>query len=111
MVIVTHPDIYEQREKRERIDLFVSLIDGAVRASQHVMVVANVPKRLESEVAQILKGLKGATVAPLSGRDDFCSMTAVVREDQRIETIIRLRNLGVHDIIVNTNLSSIMGME
>ncbi len=114
-VIVASRRAYGNKNKRAYIDYFASLIKAAHHASQHVMLMANVPKRVLKEAAQILGGLKAPTCSLLievteegdKPKEKWFALQSVVPRIEEHEKMFALRQIGVTDIVIQ-DISLIM---
>lgn len=106
IVIVANSKSYADEFKRQYIDCFVRLINGAFQASRYVIITVNVPKKTLEEASDIIGGLKGASRSVI-GSDWFALQSIVLRENEQ-KIIFDLLQIGVTDIIVNREIPLVM---
>jgi len=106
-VIVVNPESFVDESKKPWINCFVQLIKGAYQASEHVMLIANVPEKVLQEATQIIGGLKGPSCSSLMKKNWFALQSVIAKEDET-KIIFALLKIGVTDIIVNREIPLIM---
>ncbi len=107
-VVVANHDSLADESKRPYIDCLVQLIKGAFQASQHVMLVANVPKKVLGDASRIIGGLKGPSCSPLMGIIGWFALQSVVARKDEQKIIFELLQIGVTDILVNRDIPLMM---
>lgn len=99
MAIVVKPKIMNDPEMRSQIECFVRLAEGVQRAQNYVRIEANVPEELIDEASQIIGGMKGATISPLSVANWF-ALVGYVEKVREHQVIFALTQIGVLDVAV-----------
>jgi len=107
-VIVANSESLADESKRQYIDCFVRLLNGAFQASRQVLLVANVPENALDEASPILGGLKGPSCSPLVGVKGWFALQSVVARENEQKVIFELLRIGVTDILVNRDIPLIM---
>ena len=107
-VIVANSESLADESKRQYIDCFVRLLNGAFQASRRVLLVANVHENALDEASRILGGLKGPSCSPLVGVKGWFALQSVVARENEQKVIFELLQIGVTDILVNRDIPLIM---
>jgi len=106
-VVVANPASYADRVKRPYITCFCKLIEGAYRASLYVEMFANVPKAVVAEASQIMKGMKGPTISPLTTKGWY-ALHALVEKSREHKVIFDLLQIRVTGIVVVRDIPLVM---
>lgn len=109
-VVVANPEVYADDRARFHMQFLADLIEGAYQATQHVLIVANVPAGKMDEVCAILGGLEGPTYAPVRTRDgsDWYAVQSVVPKDKEVGIALELKKLGATGILTMDPIQRIM---
>ncbi|MDB4878114.1 MAG: phosphoribosyltransferase [Gemmatimonadetes bacterium] len=78
----------------------VAALESVIRAKGQRYVMANVPRRLLSDVRRILPGLGGPTVVDVLNGGEYVAVHAVVPASDIYQTIGDLRALGATGVLV-----------
>jgi ATP phosphoribosyltransferase len=104
--LYANPAALESRDKRERIDELVLVLQAVLAARERVMVEVNVPEERLSEVIDALPCMREPTLSPLHGGAGYAVKAAVPRE-QLPQVIPEIKRRGGTDVVV-TNLAQIV---
>lgn len=105
-VVIANPQSFNDKTKRPYIDCFVRLINGAYQASQYVLLIANVPKKMLNKASQIMGGLKGASRSIVG--NEWFALQSIVFKNKEHDIIFKLLQIGVTDIVVIRDIPLIM---
>jgi ATP phosphoribosyltransferase len=95
---VCNREVYEDPERRERLDELVMLMRSAIYASEKVLLEMNVPGDRFEGLVRELPCMRAPTVAPLHNGDGFAVKIAVPADDVRA-LIPKLLAMGARDIL------------
>lgn len=97
-MLIANKKSWENPSKRERIENFNMMLQGALRSEGKVGLKMNLPKEKLEEVMGQLPALKKPTVSPLYGEDWFA--IEIIVEEQVVRKLIpNLKKAGAQDII------------
>lgn len=85
--------------KRDLLKKLLTRFKGVLTAKDYKYVMMNAPEKVLPEIKTIIPGLKSPTVSPLAV-EGLLSIQTVIKEDVFWETIEKLKQLGVSEIIV-----------
>ncbi len=86
------------RDKREKVEALVVLLQGAILARDKVVVKMNVPQGKLEGVISLLPALREPTVSPLA-HDGWSAIETVVDESKVRDLIPKLKRAGAEGII------------
>jgi ATP phosphoribosyltransferase len=75
-------------------------LDGVMRADRAKYIMMNAPRDAIDRIREIIPGMEGPTIMPVSGRDDHVAIHAVAPETVFWETIEKLKEAGASSILV-----------
>lgn len=107
-VIVANHKSYFDEGKRETMECFKRLIDGAYKASLYVLMKANVNEGVLDRACELLGGLKGPTCARLAHAAGWYALEAFVLKEKELQVKMELLDIGVTDIAVMRDIPLIM---
>ena len=88
-------DSDKRREMKQLTFRFNSILDS--RGMKYVLM--NLPKERLDDAIRILPGMRSPTVLPLA-QEGWCSIHAVISQDQLWERIERLKEIGAEGILI-----------
>ena len=96
-VLIASPglDSDKRRETEQLTFRFNSILDS--RGMKYVLM--NLPKERLGDAIRILPGMRSPTVLPLA-QEGWCSIHAVISQDQLWERIERLKEIGAEGILI-----------
>lgn len=97
--LYANPKVMEHREKRERIDELVMLLQSVLDARKRVMVEVNVRADSLEAVCQALPCMREPTISTLHGDGGFAIKAAVLRKELPA-VIPRVKAAGGTDVVV-----------
>jgi ATP phosphoribosyltransferase len=97
--LYAHPAALEQRNKRDAIESFVTMVRSVLDARRRVMVEVNVSAENLEAVIEVLPCMREPTVSPLHGNAGFALKAAVPR-DLLARVIPEIKARGGTDIVV-----------
>lgn len=86
-------------EKRAEVEKLKFRFTSIVESRGMKYVLMNIPKSRLEEAVAVLPGMRSPTVISLADKD-WCSLHAVIREEELWEKIERLKSLGAEGILV-----------
>jgi ATP phosphoribosyltransferase len=106
IVVVANPESLADESRRQCIDCFARLINGAFQASNYVMIAANVPQKVVGQAGRIMNGMKGASLSVIN--DKWFALQSIILKTEEINVIFDLLKIGVTDIAVTRDIPLIM---
>ena len=96
-VLIANPELdSDKRRETEQLTFrFNSILDS--RGMKYVLM--NLPKERLDDAIQILPGMRSPTVLPLA-QEGWCSIHAVISQEQLWERIERLKEIGAEGILI-----------
>lgn len=96
-VLVSHPDLNE--EKQKVLDKILFRIQAVKKGRGSKYILLNAPNEKLEQIIQILPGLNSPTVLPLA-KKGWSSLHSVISEERFWEVIDELKNTGAEGILV-----------
>jgi len=98
--VIANKRSLQSREKKDKIEGFITLIKGAKGAEGLKLLKMNVSESDLEEVVKILPAMKSPTISRLyGGKEPGYAVEVAVREDQVVQLIPILKKKGVTDIL------------
>ena len=88
-----------EADKQEALDELLFRIEAVKTAEKKKYILMNVPRERIDEVVAILPGIKSPTILPLAD-EAWCSVHAVLEENQLWSVINALKGVGAEGILV-----------
>lgn len=87
-------------QKSRDIQKVITAINSVLLAREKKFLLANVSKEQLSQAQRIVPGINGTTVMSISNDPKLCAIQAVVSEEELVNAIEALQNLGATGILV-----------
>jgi len=99
-LIMTREDV--DSDARYVIDKFVTLVKAVLDSQGRKLIMMNVPGQVLDQVLKIVPTMEGPSVAKVVSRRgvDMWEVITVVSEDEIPDLVMKLKELGVKDILV-----------
>ncbi|NPA22749.1 MAG: ATP phosphoribosyltransferase [Crenarchaeota archaeon] len=99
-LIMTREDV--NGEARYIIDKFVTLVRAVLDSQGRKLIMMNVPGHTLEQVLKVVPTMEGPSIAKVVSRRgvDMWEVITVVNEDELPDLVMRLKELGVKDILV-----------
>jgi ATP phosphoribosyltransferase len=97
-ILIANKTSWQNPEKREKIENFNMMLQGAIRAEGKVGLKMNVHKDKLESVMQELPAMKCPTISPLHG-SEWVAVDTIVEEQTVRKLIPKLKRAGAEDII------------
>ncbi len=98
-VLISAPSM--DAAKRREVDQLTFRFNSILESRGMKYVLMNLPKERLEEAIRILPGMRSPTVLPLA-QEGWCSIHAVIGQDQLWERIERLKAIGAEGILILT---------
>jgi len=99
--VVVRPDVWEDPEKRKKIENMVTLLKGALMADKMVGLKMNISEENLKKAMEVLPALRNPTVSRLYN-EDWVAVETVVEEKNVKELICQLKEIGAEGILEYT---------
>ncbi|MFA6938661.1 MAG: ATP phosphoribosyltransferase [Candidatus Paceibacterota bacterium] len=96
--IVANKQSYKNKWKRQKSDLFVTLLKSALAAEGMVGLKMNAPKEKTREIIECLSALRKPTISTLTEKN-WCSIEVILPEMKVKNIISEIRKLGAEGIV------------
>ena len=96
-VLIANPGL--DSDKRREIEQLTFRLNSILDSRGMKYVLMNLPKERLDDAIRILPGLRSPTVLPLA-QEGWCSIHAVIAQDQLWERIERLKEIGAEGILI-----------
>jgi ATP phosphoribosyltransferase len=96
--IIANEQSYQNKWKRQKSDLFVTLLKSALAAEGMVGLKMNAPKGKTKEIIKCLSALRKPTISTLTEKN-WCSIEVILPEMKVKNIISEIRKLGAEGIV------------
>ena len=96
-VLIANPGL--DSDKRREIEQLTFRLNSILDSRGMKYVLMNLPKERLDDAIRILPGMRSPTVLPLA-QEGWCSIHAVIAQDQLWERIERLKEIGAEGILI-----------
>lgn len=97
-MLIANRKSWEDPAKREKIENFNMMLQGAIQAEGRVGLKMNAPAARLEELMQALPAMKHPTISPLHG-SEWVAVETIIEEQSVRKLIPRLKRAGAQDII------------
>ncbi len=97
-MLIANKKSWQDPQKREKIENFNMMLQGAIKAEGKVGLKMNAPKAKLEEIMKELPAMKNPTISPLHG-SEWVAVETIVEEQTVRNLIPRLKKAGAEDII------------
>jgi len=98
--IIANKESLKDKQKREKIENFLTMVRGAKDALRLRLLKMNVSEKALKNVLDVLPAMKSPTVSKLSGKDDYrYAIETAVPADEVVQIIPILKKKGATDIL------------
>jgi ATP phosphoribosyltransferase len=97
-MLIANKKSWQDPQKREKIENFNMMLQGAIKAEGKVGLKMNAPQVKLEDIMKELPAMKRPTISPLHG-SEWVAVETIVEEHSVRNLIPRLKKAGAEDII------------